>query len=281
MNKQSKTTKFICPKCSGDLTLFDDRAVCDLGHSYDRAKEGYFNLSLSQKGGSHGDNKTMILARRAFLSAGYYEPLSAKIAALTLKYTKPHSAVLDAGLGEGYYTDAIERSLYERDGDSSVFGFDISKDAVRAAAKRNSRIGLAVSGSYHMPIADGSIDTIVNTFSPLALEETHRVLSDGGIFIMAIPEEEHLFGLKSAIYEHPYKNKVAEYALSGFELLYTERVRYQLLLEGDDVKNLFMMTPYAYRTSASDREKILSLDSLRTDADFRIFVYQKTISDEK
>lgn len=275
MNKEIKRTIFICPKCSGKLSISDKRAVCELGHSYDEAREGYYNLTLSSKGGSHGDNKDMILARRAFLSAGHYEPLAVRIAELTLEYTAPLATVLDAGLGEGYYTDIIERSLYDRDGDSRVFGFDISKDAVRSAAKRNSRIGLAVSGSYHMPIADGSIDTLINTFSPLALDETYRALRTGGIFIMAIPEEEHLFGLKAAIYEQPYKNKVAEYGLSGFDLIHTERVRYPLDLRGDDVKSLFMMTPYAYRTKQSDKEKILSLEHLVTDADFRIFVYRK------
>ena len=36
-----------------------------------------------------------------------------------------------------------------------------------------------------------------------------------------------------------------------------------------------MMTPYAYRTRPSDREKILALDSLETEVDFRVFVYKK------
>ena len=127
-----------------------------------------------------------------------------------------------------------------------------------------------------MPVADESFDTVVNTFSPLALEETRRVLRQGGHFIMAIPGEMHLFSLKSAIYETPYKNVVADTTLSGFELIEDEPLTYKIGLDSlEAIKNLFMMTPYAYRTKPADREKILSLERLETEVDFRVFVYRK------
>lgn len=268
--------KFICPKCNEKLNIEEGRAVCKNGHSYDKARGGYFNLLLSQKGGTHGDNKDMVLARRAFLDAGYYAPLARYVASQVAEYTPVGGAVLDAGAGEGYYTDFIECTLRELHGVADVSAFDISKDAVREIGKKNPRISLAVAGSYHMPVADESIDTVVNTFSPLALEETRRVLRQGGHFIMAIPGEMHLFGLKSAIYETPYKNVVADTALSGFELIEDEPLTYKIGLDSPEaIKNLFMMTPYAYRTKPADREKILSLESLKTEVDFRVFVYRK------
>ncbi len=268
--------KFVCPKCGEKLNIEESRAVCQNGHSYDRAKGGYYNLLLSQKGGTHGDNKEMVLARRAFLSAGYYAPLARYVATQVMEYTPAFGSVLDAGAGEGYYTDFIERSLYERDGESHVSAFDISKDAVREIGKKNPRISLAVAGSYHMPIADSSVDTVVNTFSPLALSETLRVLKSGGHFIMAIPGENHLFGLKNAIYETPYKNAVDDTALDGFELIEDEPLSYKIRLDSpESVRDLFMMTPYAYRTRPADREKILALTSLETEVDFRVFVYKK------
>ena len=93
---------------------------------------------------------------------------------------------------------------------------------------------------------------------------------------MAIPGENHLFGLKRAIYETPYKNVVADTALEGFELIEDEPLTYKIGLDSQEaVRNLFMMTPYAYRTKPQDRDKILSLESLETEADFRIFVYKK------
>lgn len=268
--------RFVCPKCGEKLNILDARCVCPSGHSYDRARGGYYNLLLGSSGGTHGDNKEMVLARRAFLSGGYYEPLVSRLSSLVLSYTSEGGCLLDAGAGEGYYTDRIERALFDRDGKSDVSAFDISKDAVREIAKKNPRISLAVAGSYHMPIADGEFDTVINTFSPLALSETGRVLKTGGHFIMAIPGEMHLFDLKRVIYDTPYKNEVADTSLEGFELILDEPLTYKFNLDSPEkISSLFMMTPYAYRTRTSDRAKVEALKTLECTADFRIFVYKK------
>ncbi len=268
--------RFCCPKCREKLNINDKTAACPNGHSFDRARGGYYNLLLGNSGGVHGDNKEMVLARRAFLGGGYYEPLVKRLSQAVIDYTPIDGCLLDAGAGEGYYTDAVERNLFNRDGRSDVSAFDISKDAVREISKKNSRISLAVAGSYHMPITDGEFDTVINTFSPLALNETNRVIKNGGHFIMVIPGEMHLYDLKSVIYDTPYKNEVADTYLDGFELIMDESLTYKFLLDSPEaIQNLFMMTPYAYRTKPSDREKVLSLKALECTADFRIFVYKK------
>ena len=268
--------RFVCPKCGEKLNIEEKTAVCKNGHSFDRARGGYYNLLLGNTGGVHGDNKEMVLARRAFLGGGYYEPLAKRIADLVLEYTPEEGAILDAGAGEGYYTDMIESTFCQHNGRSDVSAFDISKDAVREISKKNPRISLAVAGSYHMPIADGEFDTVINTFSPLALEETCRVLKTGGYFIMAIPGEMHLYDLKSVIYDTPYKNQVDDTALDGFELVEDEPLTYKFRLDSPEkIQSLFMMTPYAYRTRPSDRAKVEALETLECTADFRIFVYKK------
>ena len=267
---------FSCPNCMGKLNISDKVAFCERGHSFDRARGGYYNLLVGNTGGVHGDNKEMVLARRAFLGGGYYAPLANRLAELVATYTEKGGRLLDAGAGEGYYTDIVERALFERDGVSDISAFDISKDAVREISKKNPRISLAVAGSYHMPIADCEFDTLINTFSPLALEETRRVLKPGGIFIMAIPGEMHLYDLKQVIYDTPYKNVVADTALDGFELIEDEPLPYKFTLDSQEkIHNLFMMTPYAYRTRPADRAKVEALSSLECTADFRIFVYRR------
>ena len=268
---------FNCPKCQGKLNIYDSKCSCDAGHSFDKSRGGYYNLLLGNAGGVHGDNKEMVLSRRAFLGAGFYEPLVKRLSALVTDYTPCGAALLDAGAGEGYYTDYIERALMLKYGKSDVSAFDISKDAVRELCKKNPRISAVVAGSYHMPVPDGEFDTVVNTFSPLALSETARVLKQNGIFIMAIPGENHLFDLKQVIYDTPYKNTVADTAIDGFELVVDEKLTYSIYLgNAEAVKNLFMMTPYAYRTSAEGRARVEALDSLKCTADFRIFVYRRT-----
>ncbi len=266
---------FICPKCGGQLSVLGGSAVCKAGHSYDRSRYGYYNLLLSSSGGVHGDNKEMVLARRAFLGAGHYAPLAALVADTVMKYTESGGTVLDAGCGEGYYTSEVEKALFLRDNSTRVLAFDISKDAVRETVKKNPRIRAAVAGSYRMPVADGCVDTLINTFSPLAIDEVRRVLCEGGIFIMAIPDAEHLYELKAAIYDTPYKNKVADTALDGFELIYDNRLSYSMRLSGGEIHDLFMMTPYAYRTSRIGADRVKKLGELLCTADFHIFVYRK------
>jgi 23S rRNA (guanine745-N1)-methyltransferase len=267
---------FACPKCKGELILDINTKKCKNNHCFDKAKAGYYNLLLGVGGGTHGDNAEMVEARRAFLSRGFYEPLADRIASLVTERTPVLGCVLDAGCGEGYYTDKVERSLCERDGDSNVLAFDISRDAVKFAAKRNRNISLAVATSYDMPLANESVDTVFNAFSPLAISEVSRVLKLGGRFVMVYPGREHLYGLKSVIYKTPYKNEPEEVGLDGFKLLSHETLSYTLKLDTEgDIRALFMMTPYAYRTSREDRERVLSLSEVTTEVEFVIDVYEK------
>ena len=267
---------FVCPKCKGALTEGGGVSRCALGHSYDRARAGYYNLLLGTGGGTHGDNREMVEARHAFLSSGSYAPLGERVAALVLAHTASGGVLLDAGCGEGYYTDLCERALAERDGQSRVLAFDISRDAVKYAARRNKAVMLAVASSYDIPVADGSVDTALNVFSPTALSEMHRVLRKGGHLVYVYPGEEHLWGLKSAIYDKPYKNSPEDTAREGFTLVAHERVEYDLHLVGNgNVRSLFMMTPYAYRTGRTERERLERLDTLDTRVEFYIAVYRK------
>ena len=268
--------QYICPKCAGPLRAEEGRAVCEKGHSFDRARQGYYNLLLSSSGGVHGDNRDMVEARRRFLDGGFYLPLRTRLAELALDYTPCGGRLLDAGCGEGYYTAEVERLLYERDSTSWVLAFDISKEAVRHTTTRAKRLYTAVASSYAMPIADDSIDTVINVFSPLALDEVGRVLRCGGHFIMVYPDVDHLFGLKKAIYDIPYRNKPQDTAIDGMTLVLESRVEYDITLDKkEDIKALFGMTPYAYRTSSEGRARVESLESLTTEIRFIIAVYEK------
>lgn len=269
--------KFVCPVCSGVFEKKDSGAlVCENGHSFDRGRDGYYNLLLSSSSSVHGDNKEMLKARRDFLNTGAYLPLANEICSRILSDMPKGGALLDAGCGEGYYTDIFERAIRLRDGKSSVFALDVSKDAVRLAAKRNHAIGLAVASVYKIPAKDSSFDAVVSIFSPLAREEIYRVLKPGGIYIMAIPDRLHLFGLKSVLYERPYENEPQPTELMGFELYGEGHVAYSLELDTNEkIMGLFKMTPYAYRTPKEAAERLASLESLECRAEFIVLSYKK------
>jgi 23S rRNA (guanine745-N1)-methyltransferase len=269
-------TIYICPKCKAPLALAERTAKCAAGHSYDRAKEGYFNLLLTNIGGTHGDNKEMIEARRTFLDAGYYAPLSDALNALILRILPKGGRVLDGGAGEGYYTARLAEVLSAEERESEIYSFDISKDAVRRLAKRRADLHPAVAGVYDMPVASESVDVMLNLFAPFAGAEFLRVLKKDGYLCMAVPEREHLFGLKEKVYENPYYNEVSEEIPEGFSLVESIEIKEVIRITDPlHIRALFAMTPYAYRTGKEGREAVLALDSLETPIHFRLFLYRK------
>ncbi|WP_294752010.1 putative RNA methyltransferase [uncultured Ruminococcus sp.] len=268
---------FICPVCGEKLEPAESSYVCPNRHSFDRAKSGYVNLLLSKHMGKavHGDNRFMIQARRSFLNKGYYEPLCSALCEAVCEHIKG-MAILDAGCGEGYYTAAIIDKLREHNIAADVYGIDISKAAVEYTAKRCREAELAVASVFHIPAADKSCEMIVTLFAPYCGEELLRVLKDDGIMIMAIPSADHLWELKQAIYDVPYRNEVKPYELEGFELLDKKRITYDMQIgTQEDIDALFSMTPYYYRTGREQQERLSQIGSITTKADFELLVYRK------
>ena len=264
--------KFVCPKCRCPLEICDTGAAkCKNNHSFDRSREGYYNLLLANGGANHGDNREMLLARRRFLDTESYRPLAEAVCASLRDFPTPDADILDMGAGEGYYTDFVERAFSSRE----IYAFDISKEAVRLAAKRNKRVKYAVASSYKVPLPDESFGAIYNIFSPLAIDEVKRLLKKDGIFVVAIPDSEHLFSLKAAVYDEPYKNTPENEELQGFLLEDRKTLSYSRTLSGDEARDLFMMTPYAYRTSLREKERLLDIESLEVGFRFIILTYKK------
>lgn len=263
---------FICPVCQSPIIKREKNFVCENGHNFDIAKSGYVNLLLGSSPKNHGDNKLMALARRDFLAKDFYAPLKDTICKTICDFAIDGSVILDCGCGEGYYTSAISECAEK----SAVFGTDISKDELSIAAKRDKLTSYAVASSFSLPFSDESVDILLEIFSPYCDAEFKRVLKKDGIMVIVYPLENHLWELKQAIYANPYKNEVADTSVSGFELIRNYEVKMLLDLQSqNDIKNLFMMTPYYYKTSEKDQKKIEKLDSLAVNAQFGISVYKK------
>ena len=279
MNKNSGN-HLICPVCGEGLQKNENTYVCRSNHCYDISKYGYVNLMRSQKSSKkrHGDDKLMLKSRHDFLEKGYYKPLLDTITEEVLKKSGGEDiTVLDVGCGEGYYTANIKNSV----GKCDVYGIDISKDALIYAAKRDGNMSLAVASCSEIPVESGSCDVVLNIFSPTNAAEYSRVLKPDGILIKAVPLENHLFGLKSNIYEKPYKNKTENSELEGFRISEFKEIKYILKLDsGEDIVSLFKMTPYYYKTSREDQAKIESKTELETEIEFGVIVYEKTINEQ-
>ena len=266
---------FICPVCG--LSLFPDAnsLKCKNNHCFDVSKSGYVNLLTTAKHNpkNSGDNAEMVAARAQFLEKDFYLPLAEHIAD-TVKSAN-HKTVVDCGCGEGYYTFKIAKAVL----DSSVFGIDISKHAVSHAAKaakkhRMSNLKYAVASAFELPFAENSADVVVSVFAPVTNNEYARILKPHGTLIIACPESDHLFELKSFLYENPYKNKPNVYDLPDFKIYDSKRISFEIELFGHDVMNLFAMTPYFYKTPREAIKRLENLDRLKTLCDFSVIVYK-------
>ena len=279
MNPQA-AQGFRCPLCGGPLRLLPGRLTCEKGHSFDLAREGYVNLLPAQKKHARepGDSREMVAARRDFLAAGHYAPFAEGLAeiAARLAQGKKSFRVVDMGCGEGYYDRALLPAVQEKAADVRLLGFDISKEAVRLAARaQKQEAAFAVGSCFAAPVRDGWADLAVNVFAPFAREELLRVLKPGGHLIYAVPGPDHLFGLKEVLYETPYKNPEQQVEYEGFARLEEVPVSAEITLEGDEIPALFAMTPYFWKTPREGAQRLREVDRLTTPIQFRFLLYQK------
>lgn len=264
---------FICPVCKNELSLNGKAYICPNRHSFDVSKDGYVNLLMSQKSSQkrHGDDKFMVRCRRDFLEKGFYEKLCNGICD-AVKNSVPEKAVIaDIGCGEGYYTAEVAHI-----GDYKVCGIDISKNALKYASKTLRSAEFAVASAFSLPLADKKADCILSVFAPSCYEEFYRILKDDGVLVKAVPLEDHLWELKCALYDKPYKNKPELRNEELFKLRSVNEIKYEISLGcNEDIMNLFGMTPYYYKTGRVETEKLLKKTELTTTVHFGVEIYEK------
>ncbi len=285
---RSTRDNFKCPSCDQALILQDDPQPrtyrCNNQHSFDLAREGYLNLLLVQHKHSRnpGDSDEMIRSRQRFLNAGYYEPLAdAIVAAVAKAASEPEQTVLDLGCGEGYYMQQLRIASATASTKLKLLGMDISKFAVRLAAKRKMDARLAVDSVYNIPLFENRIDTAISVFSPISAEETARVLKPGGQLIMVGPGAEHLSGLTALIYEQslPHGGNTAGLEkATQFNLLEQIEIKQAIVVTGSDILDLLKMTPYYWHSRPEQQEMLAKLDKLETLIHFNINIYQNQSS---
>lgn len=266
-----------CPICSSPLHTIEKSYACENRHQFDMAKEGYVNLLPVQnkKSKNPGDNKEMMLARREFLDQGYYQCLSDKVNEIaqvaTAKLT--HIRVLDLGCGEGYYTNRLSEALSATS--PIVFGLDISKSAIRYAAKRYKSINFSVASAYDTPFKNESHDLIMRIYAPSLPEELKRIIKMDGCLITVTPGAEHLFELKEKIYQTPEKHDMTLEEIEGFTAIDQHRLTEKVVIEkANDIANLLAMTPLAWKMSEEQKSEICS-SPLTVTLDFNINRYQR------
>ena len=264
--------ELICPICGKELNKQDRTWLCPDRHSFDVARQGYVNLLTVQQKHSlaPGDTREQVLARRAFLEAGFYAPIAETLIETAKKYGVA-GQILDIGCGEGYYTSRLAAAL-----GLPLTGLDISKEAVRcAAAKYKDHLWLCATAA-HIPVPDGGASLLTSLFALTLPEEFHRVLEKDGLYFQVLAAEDHLMGLKSIIYDelrHKQKDTVPE--IPGFRRLESIPIRFSFTVEGEQIRNLFSMTPHVFRIGREGAQRLAETDHLEDTASCMLNVFRR------
>lgn len=268
----------VCPRCGERLGRKENVFQCGGGHSYDIAREGYVNLLLANQKATllPGDTKEMVLSRRAFLSVGYYQPLSDRIISLARASVRETAVagILDAGCGQGYYLHRLTEA-FSPGGDS--YGLDISKEAVKlGAAKHKASQFLVASIHQKLPFASCSLDVVLNVFAPRNPPEFARVLRPSGVALVVVPAEGHLAALHDTLRLPRIDGDKERRAVADFDgalvLDHSEAIRYRRLLPPEDVLHLVQMTPTFWHLSSEVRAGMSDLPSLEIEFAFTLIV---------
>ncbi len=262
---------WICPICQQPLSPVPHGLACAARHQFDRAREGYVNLLPVQqkKSKNPGDNPAMIEARRRFLHAGHYQPLAEAIRRLLPLVASDQ--LLDIGCGEGYYSQYIAQQVTGL----RLLGIDISKAAIKAAAKQSPTHHWAVASAYQLPLADCSVDAMLRVYAPSLDSELLRVLKPDGYLLTVTPAPEHLLQFKQRVYQDVRLHSDEITAIAGLE--HRQRQRLSWLwqpIAATDLLALLEMIPLAYKFDEPARQA-LAEELPAIQLDFYLDLYQK------
>ena len=254
LQRFASATAFACPICQENLTLVESSLKCNNRHSFDLAKFGYVNLAPQIKQSANYD-KENFQNRQQILEAGFYQAILEAVSDL-LSNSKNAKTILDIGCGEGFYS----RKLQESHSDKTFYAFDISKDSVQIAAKSepNWAVNWFVGDLARLPIKDGSMDILLDIFSPANYGEFRRVLSKDGILIKVIPTKNHLKELRQKVQDQlikkDYSNQdIKNHFQEHFTILSSKTASLTKPITAEQLQALLSMTPLLFHV---DQTKI-------------------------
>ena len=255
--------------------------TCTNSHTFDIAREGYVNL-LRKK--LPGDTKEMLIARRNFLEQGYYQPLSDAINFLVSAALGPETPsfnILDAGFGEGYYLGRLQAYLANQMPRTQCcyMGLDISKEAIRMAAKKYKAAQFMVANlKERLVFADDAFHVLLNIFAPRNIDEFARVLIPGGIAIIVIPAPTHLLQLRSTFHllniEENKQQHVIEQFAGQFELVDSRTIEYKVRLSRAAMMQAILMTPNYWHMPDETRETAEGIEEMETEVGFVCMIFR-------
>lgn len=231
-----------CPICRGAFARNGNSLICPSRHCFDIARQGYVNLIPQQKESFY--RRELFESRAEVFAAGVYAPVTEAVSrTLDERVEKPDAVLVDAGCGEGYYAKAVcpGRPLRR-------IGFDLSRDAVKLAARGPKTADFFTGDLANIPLTDGCADVLLDVFTPANYREFARVLKPGGLLVKLAPREDYLIQLRHAagtLLRHASYDggDVERYFAEKTRLVAREHIRYTLPVSPRLAYHLARMTP--------------------------------------
>ncbi|MEO3869814.1 putative RNA methyltransferase [Nonomuraea sp. B12E4] len=160
--------------------------------------------------------------------------------------------IVDAGAGTGHYLVAALDAVNGGIG----MAFDVSKHAVRRAARAHPRVGAFVADVWRpLPIRDGVADVVIDVFAPRNGPEFRRILRPDGVVVVVTPDRTHLsplveeLGLLSVDEE---KDLRVARSMEGFVETGRRSIEFGMELGRDDIAQVIGMGPSAWHTDEAE-----------------------------
>ncbi|MEK8131619.1 putative RNA methyltransferase [Paenibacillus filicis] len=273
---------FICPLCKKQMQMIHLQSlVCSNKHCFDIAKQGYINL-LSRASSTKYDKKVFEY-RRVISKSGLFNPLHAAVSEIIMSQLRSHEpiSILDAGCGEGTHLNNIQMEINQKKLNPLLaVGIDISKEGISFSAAEYSDGIWCVADLANCPFANQQFKFILNILSPANYSEFQRLITDDGLVIKIVPEQDYLKELREVFYKGSDKQVYSNSLTSShfneqFKLLDVESIRYQGNLSEPLIEPLLGMTPLSWGTSKDRIEKILQMNLKQVTMDFKILIGKK------
>ncbi|MFP3390099.1 putative RNA methyltransferase [Brevibacillus sp. SIMBA_040] len=273
---------FICPLCKNQMQMVKLQSlVCSNHHCFDLAKQGYINL-LSRASNPKYDKK-IFEYRRVISKSGFFDPLHAAVSKMMMSHLPSDEpiSVLDAGCGEGSHLNHIQAEIMRKKLNPFLaVGIDISKEGISFAAAEYSNAVWCVADIANCPFADQQFKFILNILSPANYSEFQRLLTDDGLVIKIVPEQDYLKELREVFYEGSDKqiysnSRTLSHFKEQFELVDVESIQYQVNLSEPLIEPLLGMTPLSWGTSKGRIAKVQQMNLKQVSMDFKILIGKK------
>ena len=238
-----------CPRCGAAFSLNGSSLICEQKHCFDLSRRGYVNLAPGHDQSTEKYDAGLFESRRVVFESGFYAPVMDAIAALL---PQQKITVLDVGCGEGWYA----RSLAQQFPQAELLGVDISRDAITAAAQGQSRANWLVADLKRLPVANGSIDVLLDVLTPADYAEFARVLKPDGMLVKVVPGSDYLCEVRKAVSPwlrsgDTYDNtRVMDHLRQNARILSDTEIRVTTPLTADQSRAFLRMTPMTFSVPA-------------------------------